>query len=79
MGAGDIELGALLGLWIGAPAIWVGLWLAFVVGALYGVGLMVNKKATMRSAVAFGPFLIVGAYISLLYGDTMIQLLLGGR
>lgn len=79
MGAGDIELGALLGLWVGAPAIWVGLWLAFVVGALYGVSLMVQKKATMRSAIAFGPFLIVGAYISLLYADTMIQLLLGGR
>lgn len=79
MGAGDIELGALLGLWVGAPAIWAGLWLAFVVGAFYGVWLMVQKKATMRSAVAFGPFLIVGAYISLLYADTMIQLLLGGR
>lgn len=79
MGAGDMELGAVLGLWVGSPAIWVGLWLAFVIGALYGVGLMVQKKATMRSAVAFGPFLIVGAYVSLLYGNTMIQWLLGGR
>ena len=36
MGAGDIEIAAVLGLWLGFPKIITGLWFAFVIGGIYG-------------------------------------------
>lgn len=79
MGIGDIELGALLGLWLGYPLVFIALLLAFVIGAIYGIILIVTKKASMQSAVPFGPFLVTGAYLALLFGGIMLQWILGGQ
>ena len=44
MGAGDIEIAAVLGLWLGFPKIITGLWFAFVIGGIYGAYLLLIKK-----------------------------------
>lgn len=62
-GLGD----AKLGLSTGALAAWAGwsvlvgsLFAAFALAAIYGLALLVSGRASLRSSVAFGPFLLAG-------------------
>jgi leader peptidase (prepilin peptidase)/N-methyltransferase len=71
MGFGDVKLalglGAALG-WYGWPTLMLGTFAAFVLGALYGGALVVVRRAGRKTAIAFGPFLITGAFAGLLIG-----------
>ncbi|MEK7164133.1 MAG: prepilin peptidase [Patescibacteria group bacterium] len=64
MGSGDIGIAAVLGLWLGFPKIITALWVAFVIGGIYGGYLLITKKAKLKTAVPFGPFLILGGWIA---------------
>ena len=64
MGSGDIGIATVLGLWLGYPKIINALWLAFVIGGIYGAYLLLAKKAKLKSTVPFGPFLIIGGWIA---------------
>lgn len=64
IGWGDVKLSGLLGLylgWIGTTALVIGLAAGFVLAAVAGVGLIAAGKATRRSQIAFGPFMLAGA------------------
>lgn len=74
-GFGDVRLGAMLALflgWLSAAHVFVGVALAFVLGAIAGVALIVGGRAGRRTAVPFGPFLSTGALISVLFGQSII-------
>lgn len=77
MGFGDVELAFVLGFFVGFPAIIFGLYIAFLTGAFVGVILIVRGNKTLKSHVPFGPFLIVGTGVAMLY-STQIQALLKG-
>lgn len=72
MGLGDVKLAFLLGLLAGFPRIVVGLYLAFLTGAMAGVILILTGKKSLKSRLAFGPFLIVGFGIGAIWGDKVI-------
>jgi leader peptidase (prepilin peptidase)/N-methyltransferase len=44
-----------------------------MIGGLAGIGLMVFGKKARGSAIPFGPYLVIGAMISLLFGDKIIN------
>jgi leader peptidase (prepilin peptidase)/N-methyltransferase len=71
MGFGDVKLalglGAVLG-WYGWPTLMLGTLAAFLLGGLYGGALVLARRAERRTFIAFGPFLIAGAYLGLLIG-----------
>ncbi|MFH1180805.1 MAG: prepilin peptidase [bacterium] len=73
MGAGDIKLAFLMGLFLGWPSIAVALFLAFLSGAIIGVGLVFAKKKELKSEIPFGPFLVGGAFIALFCGQNIIN------
>jgi prepilin signal peptidase PulO-like enzyme (type II secretory pathway) len=73
MGFGDVKFVFPLGLLLGWPQILVGLFSAFVVGAVVSVALVVWKKKEMKQTVPFGPFLITGTVIALVFGDKLVQ------
>ncbi|MFA6048086.1 MAG: prepilin peptidase [Parcubacteria group bacterium] len=64
MGMGDAYLVILLGLFAGWPKIFLGLFLAFFLGSIYGITLIAMKKKNMKSQVPFAPFLIIGTAIA---------------
>ncbi len=72
MGDGDIGIAAVVGLMAGTPGVLVALWTAFVLGGIYGVWQLMARKAKMKSEIAFGPFLILGGWVAVLFGDMMI-------
>lgn len=73
MGFGDVKLSAVLGLVLGYPKTIIALYAAFLTGAFYGVILMIQKKAGMKSKVPFGPFLLFGAVVSLLWTNQILH------
>jgi leader peptidase (prepilin peptidase)/N-methyltransferase len=64
IGWGDVKLSGLLGLylgWIGLSALVIGLAAGFVLAAVAGLTLIAAGKATRRTQIAFGPFMVAGA------------------
>jgi leader peptidase (prepilin peptidase)/N-methyltransferase len=64
IGWGDVKLSGLLGLylgWVGPAALVIGLAAGFVLAAVAGLALIAAGKATRRSQIAFGPFMVAGA------------------
>jgi prepilin signal peptidase PulO-like enzyme (type II secretory pathway) len=62
MGMGDMKLAFLMGLVLGEKLL-IALYLAFVVGALVGIILMILKKKKLNSMVPFGPFLVAATLL----------------
>jgi leader peptidase (prepilin peptidase)/N-methyltransferase len=68
MGFGDVKLAGLIGTVLGFvsyPAIAVGAFAAFFLGAVAGVLLMAKRRADRKSLVPFGPAMIAGALVAL--------------
>ncbi|MDT0377897.1 A24 family peptidase [Streptomyces sp. DSM 42041] len=69
MGFGDVKLALPLGLalgWYGWGALLTGAFLGFLSGAVYGTALVLRGRATRSSALAFGPFMVLGTLGGLL-------------
>lgn len=68
MGFGDVKLVIPLSLLLGWPRGVVGIFAGFVIGAVFGVFLLMMGRKRWRQPIPFGPFLILGALIGLLWG-----------
>ena len=69
LGGGDVKLSGLLGLylgWLGPGPLAAGLFLGYALAAAAGLALIAAKRATRRSHLAFGPFLLAGALAAVL-------------
>ncbi|GAA0289635.1 A24 family peptidase [Kineococcus aurantiacus] len=69
MGLGDVKLAGVLGLylaWWGWDALAVGGFLAFLIGGLIAVGLILFTSAGRRSKMPFGPAMLAGAFLALI-------------
>ena len=73
MGTGDITLAFFLGLWLGWPKIAVAVWLAFLIGAIVGLGLILLGRKKFGQTLPFGPFLITGAIVAYFYGGKVLS------
>jgi prepilin signal peptidase PulO-like enzyme (type II secretory pathway) len=73
MGLGDVKLGIPLGIVAGLWGSILLLSVAFGSGALVGLTLLLLKKARAKSAIPFGPFLVIGSFIALFYGESIIS------
>jgi leader peptidase (prepilin peptidase)/N-methyltransferase len=71
MGFGDVKLAGVLGLvlgWLGWSILLVGGFLGFLLGAVVGGALMAVRKAGRKSKIPFGPFMLAGALLAILWG-----------
>jgi leader peptidase (prepilin peptidase) / N-methyltransferase len=69
LGLGDVKLAASLGTltaWPGWRTLIAGAFAGFLLGAIYGAGLLVSRRAHRRQHIPFGPFMIAGAFLALL-------------
>ena len=73
MGFGDVKLVVFLGLLLGFPNILPALFIAFFLGAVIGLIMMMFKKKGMKSEIPFGPFLVFGTFVSLFFGEYFIS------
>lgn len=69
MGMGDVKLSAAIGLvsgFFGVRIVLVSSFAAYILGSVIGIGLMLAGKAGRKTAIPFGPFMLVGQAIALL-------------
>ena len=77
MGGGDIKLAAMMGAFLGWPAVAVALLLAFTLGAVVGLLLMGLGRRSRKDPIPFGPALAVGAVLALFGAEDLIRWYLG--
>ena len=68
MGFGDVKLVGVLGLflgWAGLPAVFIGLILGMFAATFTALGLMILRRATLKTEIAYGPYLIGGSWAAL--------------
>ena len=73
MGRGDFKLLALFGAWLGWQSLPQILLLSTIPGALFGIALIASGRSERRAPIAFGPFLAIAGWISLVWGDAITQ------
>lgn len=73
IGFGDVKLMLFLGIALGFSGLWIGLFSASIISGIVAIYLLAFKGKTMQSKVPFGTFLSLGAFISLLYGHSLLN------
>ncbi|HET7736641.1 MAG TPA: prepilin peptidase [Nocardioidaceae bacterium] len=79
MGFGDVKLAGVLGLylgWLGWGELIAGGFLAFLFGGVVGIALMAVRRAGRKSQIPFGPFMLAGALVAILWGGALTDLYL---
>jgi leader peptidase (prepilin peptidase)/N-methyltransferase len=75
MGMGDVKLAGAVGLalgWLGVPELLVGAMGGFVLGGVFGIGLLLAGRGR-RTAIAYGPWLLGGAWVGAFAGEPIAQ------
>lgn len=72
LGEGDLYLALALAIMFGWERFLVTIVVSYFLGALVSIGLLVSKKATKKTAIPFGPFLVLGALVTLFFGNDLI-------
>ena len=75
MGLGDVILAAILGFFLGVSRGLLALYISFLVGAIAGVILLVQRKKGMKSEVPFGPFILIGMLVAGVWGERLIAII----
>jgi leader peptidase (prepilin peptidase)/N-methyltransferase len=68
IGGGDVHLAPVLAMflgWLGASHVYIGLGGGFILGGIAAAGMLVARRATASTRIAFGPFLCIGAVVAL--------------
>ena len=74
MGGGDVKLAGVVGLylgWIGWGALVIGAFAAFLIGGAVGLALIAARRAGRKTAIPFGPFMLVGAWTGVFAGEAV--------
>jgi leader peptidase (prepilin peptidase)/N-methyltransferase len=69
---GDLYLVGPLGLILGWPAIFGAIFIAAFAVSAFSIGLLVTGRAAMKTYIPFGPFLVLGAVLTLLREPTLL-------
>jgi leader peptidase (prepilin peptidase)/N-methyltransferase len=78
MGMGDVKLAAMLGAWLGLSLTALTFFLAVILGALYGLGMILfrskqNTQPPGQLAVPFGTMLCVAGLYSIFLGQRTLD------
>nr|WP_291351228.1 A24 family peptidase [Desulfosporosinus sp.] len=68
MGMGDVKLFAPIGLFLGWRMTLLALFLSVVLGGMTSLVLIVLGKANRKSTIPFGPFIVLGVFITVMWG-----------
>lgn len=73
VGSGDILLGGALGILLGWRMLGLSLFLAYLIGAAVASVLLLLRRQKGNSAMAFGPYLVLGGFIAWLWGEQLVN------
>lgn len=73
MGGGDVTLIGALGFVLGARLSLLNILLSFIIGAIISIFLLASKIKKRKDPIPFGPFIVVGFFVTLLWGEGIIE------
>jgi leader peptidase (prepilin peptidase) / N-methyltransferase len=73
IGGGDIRLGLFMGVSLGFPLVLVALFLAYILGSIIGIFLILIGKKGMGSKLPFGTFLTPATLVALFWGQSILS------
>ena len=76
MGFGDVKLMAAVGLLLGYKGVLLAAFFGIVIGSVAAAVMKIKNQKGWKSEIAFGPYLCVGTYISMLFGERLLTLYL---
>ncbi|MDC4427132.1 hypothetical protein NQ663_21730, partial [Acinetobacter baumannii] len=65
MGEGDIEIATICRLFLGVKGIIITLFLSIIIAGIIAISILLFKLKDKKDAIAFGPYLAIGAVISI--------------
>lgn len=77
MGEGDLKLAMMMGAYLGWQGTLVSIFIAFISGAVVGIVLLGFGRKRFGQHIPFGPFLALGALVSLFFGTLIWNWYLG--
>jgi len=72
MGLGDVKLAGVLGLflaWLGWGELAAGTFFPFLLGGLFSIVLLLARRAGRKSKIPFGPWMLMGAWVGIFWGE----------
>lgn len=75
-GGGDIKLISVCGIILGWENTLLAMFIAILIGGFYAIYLLVSRKSKKGSYIAFGPYICIGVYIAMIYGNEIINIYL---
>jgi len=73
MGMGDVKLFIPIGMFLGWKLALLSLFLSIMLGGITGLVLLISRVVGRKTAIPFGPFIVVGTIISALFGNSIIN------
>ena len=73
MGYGDFKLLAALGAWLGWQMLPLVILLSAVVGAVFGIAMIVFARHGRGVPIPFGPYLAMAGWVAMLWGDAIVS------
>jgi len=64
IGGGDVKLMAAVGAWLGLEKVLLAIFIAALLGSLFGLVLILTKKIDRKSYIPFAPFLAAGSFVT---------------
>ncbi len=72
IGGGDIKLMAAAGFFLGWKLTLWAMLVGSIIGGVFGVIILASGKGQLKTAIPYGPFLVIGIIGSILFGNEMI-------
>lgn len=69
LGGGDIKLYGILGIYLGAPGVFLNIFLSCFLGAVIGLIMIASKQMTKDKPMAFGPAILLVASVQIFFPE----------
>lgn len=74
LGGGDVKMMAMIGAFLGLFNSFITIFLASLIGSVVGIALILLKIKSRKDVIPFGPFLSLGALLTLFWGDKILEI-----
>lgn len=78
LGLGDIRVGAFMGAVLGWKLLLVALFSAYIIGSLASLFIAAQKKQFFGIKIPFAPFLVLGTFVAMFFGEEIMEWYLRG-
>jgi len=66
LGLGDVKLAGVIGMMVGYPSVLTALMVGAILGGVGAAAMLIMRKATRKTKIAYAPYLVLGALLTLL-------------